>query len=545
MPETFSINGQPVTSADFEAAVQVFQEATGQDLTPDAADGHLTHEEIFSVLDQNRDGHLRYPDFSSGSAPLVTETQLFNNLESLLSRHGFGLFDEIEDPISLYYSHEIPPVFWNNRNFVLRAVQNFGPFLCHAAPELQDDEEIVRTATLDYGTALECASVDQRCDPEMGLAAVQQTGWALRRIPRECRTPALIRAAAERSGRSLRYGDALSQDNPEIVMPAVLQEGTSLEFAGPTCQANPQIVAAAVHENAEASQYMAPSLWNDLVFLGNLVVANHQMMNFIDPASQDEVWQNALSHLRSEGFVFDEAETTTYENFLLQVMSHNIRFPNRLRSLRTAFTIMRNLDSPLEAEDARPLAVFFYPQAEPHPAAEDRDEFDNFPLVDLFVESGLFRVLYYEVTIPVRETTEIAERLIGLSPTGGPVADTLVLGAAGSATTMGFGDLSPLLEWEYPTQETYYIDTGDFEAGEMGYLPDLILPGGQLFLYAGWAGGGGTERDNLANRFSNLLPGIQIYSNGSGNTIFSFGIRENMGIDIEWRDHQPHNPRSE
>jgi hypothetical protein len=109
---------------------------------------------------------------------------------------------------------------WNNKEVVLKAVNQRGNALQFASKELQTDREVV-------------------------LAAVSKTGWALRFASKELHAnKEVVLAAVNQCGVALYYASEELQADKEVVLAAVKQHCDALYFASEDLKADPEIIAA-------------------------------------------------------------------------------------------------------------------------------------------------------------------------------------------------------------------------------------------------------------------------------------------------------------
>lgn len=125
------------------------------------------------------------------------------------------------------YDLQYVPLFKNDREIVLAAVEANGMALNYAAPALQADKDVVLAAVTRDAFALNFAAKALAADREVVLAALQGTG---------SHRDALRLAAQE-----------LRSDR-DIVLAAVASHGYALEYAAESLRADRQIVAVAVKQ---------------------------------------------------------------------------------------------------------------------------------------------------------------------------------------------------------------------------------------------------------------------------------------------------------
>ncbi len=270
----------------------------------------------------------------------------------------------------------------------------------------------------------------------------------------------------------------------------------------------------------------------DIDYLTMAVVKNFNLLPLIPPRYQRAVWNRALQMVRKDGVAFDPARVATQADLVRTLGEHGINFTKRIRSLSTALTLTGERDSLDRKPDNRPIALLFY-------TTKDRnDAFETVPVVDRFVESGKFRVLYYEVS------TEGEERRIRAEVTSrtGRKIHTLAYGGHGNSKSLALGDdhgFDPLR-----SNEKYFVDTVDFDEGDFNELASQMDEHGQVLLDACSNGEGGDENDNLTNRFAEALPGRRIFSSKVPTNMLDFFINDDLSIYVSWSARSPYEARA-
>ena len=77
--------------------------------------------------------------------------------------------------------------YWNNKDFVLLGVQQYGYCLQHAWEELKNDRDVVLAAIERSGGAVQFASKELRGDREIMMAALQRNDTVLKYASEELR----------------------------------------------------------------------------------------------------------------------------------------------------------------------------------------------------------------------------------------------------------------------------------------------------------------------------------------------------------------------
>ena len=90
-------------------------------------------------------------------------------------------------------------------------------------------------------------------DKEFMLAAVQQDVWALRFASARLKDdPEFMLAAVQQNGWALQFASDRLKDDKEVVLAAVQQNGTVLEYASDTLKADKEFMLEAVQQNGRA-----------------------------------------------------------------------------------------------------------------------------------------------------------------------------------------------------------------------------------------------------------------------------------------------------
>lgn len=189
----------------------------------------------------NPDSPLTYKDFS---AQLSQLNITFISEEKLTApdQDGDGVVDE-EELVSL--DQQIEAAASNNRDFVLRAVQQDGSMLNYANDNFRNDKEIVLAAikARPVSAVFDVASERLKKDKAFVLEVVRDDGL------------------------QLHYADAALRSDREVVSAAVSDCGRALQYAGDALKDDEQIVLAAVGQNSEAFQYAGAGLRKDKKFV--------------------------------------------------------------------------------------------------------------------------------------------------------------------------------------------------------------------------------------------------------------------------------------
>lgn len=255
------------------------------------------------------------------------------------------------------------------------------------------------------------------------------------------------------------------------------------------------------------------------------VLLNFHLMTFLSDREQERVWPLVISDLKRRGVSYDADKIGTFGDFKKYLSENGIRFPERVLSIETALTLIANRKS-LASPDSRPTALLLYNTSDHNGAFGDHG---TVPVLDTFVKSGKFRVLYYEAG----SEGEFAEIRKNIVKTTGKRIHTLILAGHGNADSLALGGDDPAnVDWL--KKERAYIDIGDFNAGEMDELGSQMEAAGQVLLFACSNGSGHAEQDNLANRFIQTLPGRRILSSRKSTNLDSLRINGDLSLGVEW-----------
>ena len=126
-----------------------------------------------------------------------------------------------------------------------------------------DKEEVLKLVQQD-GTALEYTSEEVRNNKEVVLNAVQQDGWALEYASEKLRNDKdIVMTAIQKNGCALQFASDELCNNKTVVLNAVQRYGLALEFASKELQDNKKIVLVALQNTQFAFRYISPRLRQD------------------------------------------------------------------------------------------------------------------------------------------------------------------------------------------------------------------------------------------------------------------------------------------
>jgi hypothetical protein len=294
-----------------------------------------------------------------------------------------------------------------------------------------------------------------------------------------------------------------------------------------------------------------------LPIIASMAVEDQKRFSLLPENLRQPAWDEALKQLEAEGVPVPRDRVRTYEDYAAYLADHDIEFPERIKSLLTALTVIdtrERLYNSAAAKDIgrdRPILVMVGARVDENGALEAR----QFPTLDKAVKSGRFDVLYFEA-----DTDTAVERILtDVHDLTGRRIHTLMLDAHGSRQSLAMGD-------ESQNADNDDIDTGDIERdGAFNFLNEYLDPKGQIILLGcsngapmplnwerfcqevEWAAGlraeppdptaGVPEFDyfNLAQAFSHLAPGRPVYSSKVPTNLLSFSFDpETLRPRIKW-----------
>ncbi len=226
----------------------------------------------------------------------------------------------------------------------------------------------------------------------------------------------------------------------------------------------------------------------------------------------EEVWRSITEPLREEAASWPFS-MESLEDFERSLAEQGVEFPGRFQSLQHLAEAIRQRK--LEGTDQRPVVLLIYPSADWNGA------FDAYPVADQLIESGLYRVVYYEAGSD-QEAEEILRRI---TKDGENPVHTLIL--AGHGTSLD-------LAWATGNEDASRLEIRDFDGDPLG---DLIAKSvtRQVVLYSCSTGEGREKGFNLTNAMADRLSkGVRLISPDKATNIRKMTIEEGGDISIEW-----------
>ena len=249
------------------------------------------------------------------------------------------------------------------------------------------------------------------------------------------------------------------------------------------------------------------------------ILENVNLIRNLPHDQQEGAWQNAISLLQQENFPIPSG-LTTYRAFEHALRECQIDFLTRFRSLKTILTVIANHRliatglNPSSIPDQRPIAVILRTKHDPTRA------FDQFPLIDTFVNTNLFQVFYVEVG----NEEEMLTALTQIHQRTGRQIHTLALSGHGNQQALALNS---------GFHERNSIDLHDLTQQNFNVLAQVMDPQGQVLLDSCSNGSGGRFAHNLANGFAELLPGRRIYAQETDSGIESLSFNTDLSLNVK------------
>lgn len=179
---------------------------------------------------------------------LDTDTQRTLAMRLLDADRGFKKGQEEQEALAKLFQ---------DRSFVLAAVQENGGALHHASPELQDDREVVLCALRENGASLEFASEKLRGDREVVLTALRWNGKSLQFAAEELRGDReIVNVALLENGEAYRFASEELRFDRELALKAVTRTASALTFVVLLFQNDYDFILEAVRLNADVLRYV-------------------------------------------------------------------------------------------------------------------------------------------------------------------------------------------------------------------------------------------------------------------------------------------------
>ncbi len=165
-------------------------------------------------------------------------------------------------------------IFKADREFMLKAVKDYGGALEYADKSLKADREFMLECIKKFGyrcSALEYADKNLKADREFVFAAVKKVSYWLEYAAKNLKADReLVLKAVKDYGGALEYAAKSLKADREVVLAAVKTYGGALEHAGKSLKADREVVFAAVKQDADALQYADKNLKAELLAAGDV-----------------------------------------------------------------------------------------------------------------------------------------------------------------------------------------------------------------------------------------------------------------------------------
>lgn len=165
-----------------------------------------------------------------------------------------------DDPSILY---EMPKEFFENRDFVLRAVEAHPLVLAFTNDQFHNDREIMLKAVQKFGGALTYASPTLKNDRELVLIALENGG-------------------------SLRDAGSSMRRDREVVTKAVLKNNWDLEHASPKLRSDKEFVLSVLGPNNNAAKFVWDDLLKDRDFLLRAIEKSPMTIEYAPPEMRED-----------------------------------------------------------------------------------------------------------------------------------------------------------------------------------------------------------------------------------------------------------------
>jgi hypothetical protein len=258
------------------------------------------------------------------------------------------------------------------------------------------------------------------------------------------------------------------------------------------------------------------------------VLAYHRSFEKVEGGERERLWQDSIARLRAEGFPYLPTGET-YASFRSRLDALGPHVSDRIVSLRSALTLLRNHDALGLATSELPVAVVIGPASDYNQAFTS---FRGYPVLDSLIDSGRFNVLYFEAS----NETEACEALMTAHGGTGRRLHTVVFAGHGLRTALALGGPDPGGSGAAMGPEEDFIDIGDLQNGFCGDLDAIMEPEGQILMWSCSNGDGGRDALNLANGMAESAPGRRVYSTPVPSNLSRLAVREDLSLDLAWHD---------
>ncbi len=187
----------------------------------------------------------------------------------------------------------------NDRNAIIKGIENYSKILKYASDTIKNDKEIVLKATTLYGEELEFASVALQNDKEVVLKAVNSNGDSLKFASEKLRNDReIVLKAVKQDGNSLYYASKEIKNNEEIILEAINENVISFQYASDLIKTNKNLCLIAVEKEGLILEYLSNELKKDIEIVKIAVSKNGNSLEFAseDMKKNNEIVKIAVSN---------------------------------------------------------------------------------------------------------------------------------------------------------------------------------------------------------------------------------------------------------
>lgn len=522
------------------------------------ADGNFSRADLLALFDDNQDGRLTfadlwiYPQFARFGEFGIDPRSLLGD------RLGEGKFTREYYRLALLRHPELlpalPEALRNDPEFLLDCFGSSVKMATAAAyipASLQTPEFLQRLIEVNPWTVRHLARAME--DPSLWLSALRQHLALLGDLPKALwdRSPevrALVRAQVRQRLATLSRDANMLHEIERLGDPELRLElwEASLSHVPVRLRSLPSFLTddpafkaiMVVRRDWSALQPLDPAERKALG-LRPLTPLERQnlgerfadsLIRHLTPSQRDALWQTVVRQLRADGVQFP-FPIDTFAEFAQGLHAHGIDFPERIHSLDTLATIVR--DRTPTPGDTRPVLLMLSPKTDFNTAfvsglqvhGPDGHVLDYYAgRIDALVQHSPFRVVYYE------SGDEVTDRAMIRQVTGDLRHPVHTLWFA------GHGSQSTLQRRESLFDEGAYLDIGDLIDRPDG-MADLLARAvtHQVVLDACSNGRGRTDAPNLANAIRMVAaPGVRVLSGVLSSNIETMTVHGDGAIDLAY-----------
>lgn len=158
-----------------------------------------------------------------------------------------------------------------DRDVVMEAVKMDYMAMSYASA-FYDDKDFMLKAVQAHGGALQYGADAIRADPDLAYAAVKTSWLAIKYVSEKLLgSSKIVREAVRQCWQALQYASDDLKSDKDIVSLAVKQSWCALQWAGPKLRADRQLFLTAIKQSVDAMQYAAEELRADQEFMQQAV----------------------------------------------------------------------------------------------------------------------------------------------------------------------------------------------------------------------------------------------------------------------------------